>query len=176
MPIPSLQTASPEAANEYWLPPGIHECTAQEVESAFLYNNIRRSAWNRFTFFLQRVYAVGGTVEDVYVNGSFVTGRKEPGDVDGVAFIVEDDVLAWVKNSPDYGILRTLLCEPTPRSILGADLFFVSTQQELDEWIRVFTHGLEDALPPPDALRDPVDLVIPKEKGILRVDVTDLYS
>ena len=176
MSIPRLQTASHEASHEYWLPPGIHNCTIQDVEDALLYNHERRKVWERFVLFLQRVHDVGGTIGEVYVNGSFVTGRSEPGDVDGVAFIVEDDMSAWMKDSPEFGTLRSLLCESTPRYIIGADLFFVSTQRELDRWIQIFTQGMDDGLPPPDAQRDPVDLVIPAEKGILRVDVTDLYA
>lgn len=85
MPIPSLN------ANGH-LPAGIHPCNLSEIRSTF--GQFTRSD-RRCTLFkglsqyvdeLSRIEAA----KAIIVNGSFVTGKEEPGDVD-ILVILKDD-------------------------------------------------------------------------------------
>lgn len=75
MPIPSL-TAGGE------LPPGVHSATLQEVEDAFGSRNDRRQLLMKG---LKEAVALlkAGDVSKVFIDGSFVSDKEEPNDIDG---------------------------------------------------------------------------------------------
>jgi hypothetical protein len=75
MPIPHL-TAGGE------LPPGIHSATLQEVEGVFGSNNNQRRSLMKG---LKEAIALlkAGNVSKVFIDGSFVSDKDEPNDVDG---------------------------------------------------------------------------------------------
>ena len=75
MPIPSL-TAGGE------LPPGVHSATLKEVEAVFGLNNDRRQLLMKgLKGALDLLKA--GKVSKVFIDGSFVSDKDEPNDVDG---------------------------------------------------------------------------------------------
>jgi Family of unknown function (DUF6932) len=77
MPIPAF--------NEHgWLPEGIHDCTLDEVSSRFgLFqeSDQRPRLWAKFVEFLGEVRRTG-LVKRVILDGSFVTTRSDPNDID----------------------------------------------------------------------------------------------
>ena len=72
-----------------YLPEGLHFATETEVEALFGTTNMRRRTLMRqLSYFLQLARAAGAL--RFFLNGSFVTTKPEPGDVDAVCLVPED--------------------------------------------------------------------------------------
>jgi len=81
MPIPELRP-------DGYLPEGLHFATETEVETLFGRTNVRRQTLMRqLSYFLQLARAAGAL--RFFINGSFVTAKPEPGDVDAVCLVPE---------------------------------------------------------------------------------------
>lgn len=81
MPIPSLTHGM--------LPSGIHDCTADEIRIAYASpgtHKKRRDLWKGFCDYLG-VLKDSGCVTHVLVDGSFVTDKAIPNDIDTVAIL-----------------------------------------------------------------------------------------
>jgi hypothetical protein len=63
------------------LPPGIYETTLQEIQNRYGYNRRRRKLLKGLEQALNNLRAAN--VVRVYINGSFITTKKRPGDIDG---------------------------------------------------------------------------------------------
>lgn len=62
------------------LPPGIHVANVAEIRSRFVYNAKRKALFVQ----LQKVLSILKTSNclEAYLNGSYITNKKEPGDYD----------------------------------------------------------------------------------------------
>ena len=82
MPIPEF--------NEHGLlPEGIHDCTVEELENRFgnfQGSDRRPQLWAKFRDFIREAKA-SGVVETILVNGSFVTTKPDPNDIDLVLLV-----------------------------------------------------------------------------------------
>lgn len=71
------------------LPAGIHQMTLAELKTDFVESfpaSIRREQiYERFLDFL-RIIIMIDVVEEIWIDGSFVTKKDEPDDIDAVAF------------------------------------------------------------------------------------------
>ena len=77
MPIPSLN-------NHGLLPEGIHDCSFDEAQArfgSFHGSDQRLQLWTKFKEFFRDVKACA-LVDAVILNGSFVTGKPSPNDID----------------------------------------------------------------------------------------------
>ena len=74
MPIPAL---NPHGL----LPQGTHDCTLPEIEDAFAWNDDRRLLLQKFRDCLAKEIRSRFT-EPIYVDGSFVTDKEQPNDID----------------------------------------------------------------------------------------------
>lgn len=63
------------------LPPGIYHVSMAEIERSFTWNETRRVLFRGFTRALANLSRAG--VRRVWIDGSFVTSKDEPQDVDG---------------------------------------------------------------------------------------------
>ena len=70
---------APNALGE--LPPGIHTATLEEVEAVFAKTPRRRTLCDGLRRAVQNLKAAG--VRRVFIDGSFVTTKANPNDVDG---------------------------------------------------------------------------------------------
>ena len=70
---------SPNALGE--LPPGIHTAALDEIEAVFARIPRRRSLFNGLLHAVQNLQ--GSSVRRVFIDGSFVTAKTAPNDVDG---------------------------------------------------------------------------------------------
>jgi hypothetical protein len=74
------------------LPAGIHCMTLEEFRFKFVdqfsYSTRRRLIFDKFSQFLDKVLSVK-FVTELWLNGSFITEKPEPGDIDVVAFYDE---------------------------------------------------------------------------------------
>lgn len=76
----------PEFNNEGYLPAGIHPATVDEIDQRFgRESEIRRVQMESLVWMIQLSNRAG--VERIVVNGSFVTDKLEPNDVDCVLLI-----------------------------------------------------------------------------------------
>ena len=65
------------------LPAGIHDCSVEEMRASFGWNEHRQELIRRFTCFLSN--EICGVFDcPVYADGSFVTDKKCPNDIDVV--------------------------------------------------------------------------------------------
>lgn len=91
MPIPEL--------NEFGLlPEGVHECAVHEVPASFCSTPAREDVWAAFQGFLDWVRTMPKPVS-LLVDGSFVTDKAVPADVDvavDISACSENDQNAWV--------------------------------------------------------------------------------
>lgn len=174
MPIPDF-VGDPRA---YWLPPGTHPCTVQEIEDRLVHNSARKKVWRYFMFVLERVRDLGGRVDSILVNGSFVTARESPGDVDAVCLIPPDDLRRFAADPENWRALGFILTQPhQAKALFGVHLFFAQDQAQLEDLRTTFARGPGGSgLRPPDPHRDPPDLVVPAEKGILQVATAEFFD
>lgn len=62
------------------LPPGVHEATWDEIAQRFGWTSRRRELLDRLSAALETLREAG--CRRVFINGSFVTDKDEPGDID----------------------------------------------------------------------------------------------
>lgn len=91
MPIPALNDLG-------LLPAGVHDCTIGEVPLTFCQSPARANVWDAFVRFIDWVETMPGPVT-VLVDGSFVTDKVMPSDVDVIIDIsncTEVDQNVWL--------------------------------------------------------------------------------
>lgn len=71
----------PDFDNEGLLPPGIHPSTWEEVRKRFGTNNHRKGLLAGLKLALESLKSAG--CHAIYLDGSFVTSKENPGDYDG---------------------------------------------------------------------------------------------
>lgn len=167
MPIPGF-------VDNYHLPDGEFECTIEEIEQTFLTSEKREKVWKGFTALIDRLTDLGIRPEYVYIDGSFVTRRVEPGDVDFAALIKPGPMLRALKKADDHDKQAILdFCNPAKqneiRNYFGAHLLVAKDNATLNQWANFFRFGAGGSLREPDPDRDPSWVVKPQSKGILKV-------
>jgi hypothetical protein len=79
----------PDCNDEGYLPPGIHLATVEEIATRFgQESELRRAQMESLRWLVGLVRRAGG--QRIVVNGSFVTDKLEPNDVDCVVLIGPD--------------------------------------------------------------------------------------
>jgi len=107
------------------LPPGVHDCTVEEIEVRFgrFHESDRRpQLWTRLKAFIE-LAAKSGLVEALIVDGSFVTDVAAPNDVDLVVILPENHDLG-ADLSPDQ---YNLLAQARVRRQFGFDILVVKS-------------------------------------------------
>ena len=164
----------------YWLPAGVHQCTYQQMRERFLWNDARCAVWGRFEYVLRRLGVLGFSVSEIYIDGSFVTARDNPGDVDAAVCYPPDkmiEILNLHSNAPEeYDDLMNHLDPEWLKKNYDFDFKICAYDEDFQINLNGFQRGFTaKGLPEPDEERDPPGLVVPDEKGILLVDVTDIF-
>lgn len=171
----------PDFLDRYHLPPGEHECSIEEVIQRFVITDVRTKRWSNFISLLTRLCELKLVPESILINGSFVTGRPEPGDVDFAALIPPDTIRQALNTDDDHdkeGIM--LFLHPDNqihiRNFFGAHLLVADTLQSLQWWSNLFRFGENGTLRNPDPAKDPSWVSRPPEKGILKINKTDILN
>ena len=87
--------AVPQLIKAGLLPVGIHDATMSEIEQAFgLVNDTRIELFQNLKTFCEELAVFGPLIKQIFVDGSFVTSKPVPGDIDLVVVHDEDDFLA----------------------------------------------------------------------------------
>src|SRR5438477_6434890 len=118
------------------LPAGIHDCTMQEAAARFgtFQGSERRPLlWSKFKQFFREV-AASRLVEALVLDGSFVTAKPEPNDIDIVVvlFAIHD----WGADLPPYQY--NVLAEQSVRRRFGFDIVAVKNGTEDLDWATEF--------------------------------------
>ena len=97
----------PTLNNDGFLPPGRWGATLDEVRSCFAQDSSSRRAevWAEFEAALSLLRSVV-RVSRVWVGGSFISVKEEPGDVDAVFFVRADQILHAQLREDDSRILE----------------------------------------------------------------------
>ncbi len=100
MPIPDLTV-------DGLLPPGVHDCTFEEVERSFGgFNRTDRRPvlWEKFSAFHEEARKTGLVVA-ILINGSFVTAKPDPNDIDIIVVVFESHNFSLELLTAQYNVL-----------------------------------------------------------------------
>lgn len=171
----------PEFFDNYHLPCGEHKCTINEIEQRFLTTYRREVVWQYFDNSLSCLMSLGLFPDILLINGSFVTGRSEPNDVDS-ALLIKPCVAYLALMTPDQHD-KDAIClfldpqnERAIRVFFGAHILIFPDETGLELASKLFQYGKGGQLREPDPLRDPPWVKKPHSKGILRVEGGDIYA
>ena len=123
------------------LPDGIHDCTIDEAAERFggLQSSDRRPRlWARFTEFIGEVKGCG-LLEAAIVDGSFVTAKPDPNDIDPV--LVVEARYDFSKDLPP--VQYNLLAQQRVRRRFGFDIVVVKNGSENLEQAVAFFHQVK---------------------------------
>ena len=88
---------------------GIHDMSLAELKTKFVdkfpHSNRRKAIFDRFSSYVSNLLTIG-IITEVWLNGSFVTSKEEPGDIDAVAFF--DEIKADKLNSAGSPVMAKL--------------------------------------------------------------------
>lgn len=90
MPIPALSTI--DGSDRKVLPLGRYLTTLDEVEGAYVtgLSDKRKSIWAAFNECLEVVRNAANGLAEVWIGGSFITSKDEPGDIDVVFLFTKE--------------------------------------------------------------------------------------
>lgn len=131
MPIPDLDTAG-------YLPRGIHDCSMAEVKDrfgTFQRSDTRPRIFDCFERYV-RDLRTSGLVKAVLIDGSFVTGKDEPGDIDLIIILHRDHDYTSTLRPFEYNALS----RRRVRRSYGFDLLVAEEgQPECDEYVKFYS-------------------------------------
>jgi uncharacterized protein DUF6932 len=130
MPIPTFR-------GDGYLPEGLHEASEDEVIARFGQSTSHRAyLMGRLRRWLELARAVGA--RRFFIDGSFVTGKAEPGDVDAVVWLpssFRDQVSAGRSEAIE---LQTMVSTREPK-----ELFSAYSSEMWDGWVEFFSQTRE---------------------------------
>lgn len=167
----------PDFVDEYHLPGHEHECTLEEIEARFVSTPERKTVWDLFKGLLFRLESLGLEPDKILIDGSFVTGREKPGDVDWCALIDPQKMKIALNaaNEEDVAAIKYLFGTSSGenqswiRVLFGSHLMVAPNEEGFAKFSRIFRRGIHGSLKDPDPTKDPEWVTRPREKGILKV-------
>lgn len=131
--------AIPTLTNKY-LPPGIFDCTVGEIETTFGTNIRRKKLFDNFCKYLNKIRDLGISGH-IVVNGSFVTSKAEPGDIDMVLVLDENFTISDDMTQDEYEALSQdhAFYEYELHLFVGFE-----NDESSEEWIALFSGVRED--------------------------------
>jgi len=129
--------AIPPFREDGYLPEGLHVATEEETLARFAQTTARRRylAW-RLRRWLELARTVGA--ERFFVNGSFVTSKDDPHDIDAVVWTPRDFAAQVQEGRAEATELLNMLVTRQPE-----ELFAVRCQMEWEGWVAFFSHARE---------------------------------
>jgi hypothetical protein len=125
MPIPAFN-------EQGLLPDGIHDCSLEEAAARFgsFQGSDRRPAlWNRLKHFIREAQS-SGVVDFLLLDGSFVTAKPDPNDIDLVVIVRSDYDFRGEPTPDEYNLLSKFRV----RRRFGFDIILARADAEdLDE-------------------------------------------
>ena len=96
----------PALDNEGYLPEGVHNCTLEEVRArfgSFTTSDYRIMLCDKLLFLIAEAQATG-LLKEVIIDGSFVTAKAQPNDVDLILVLTDAPDLGdrWLELRPTH--------------------------------------------------------------------------
>lgn len=140
----------PDFREDGYLPEGMHVATESEIALRFgRSSSQRRRLILRLKRWIELSRLVGA--KRLFVDGSFVTAKVEPNDVDAVVWLPEDFIQQIFRENIEAMELEGILLTRHPEEIFAAE-----DRRDWEEWIEFFSRTRE-----PDERR----------KGIVEVEL-----
>ena len=133
----NASTMIPDFLDDGYLPEGLHFATEAEVMFRFGSNTPRR---RRLALRLRRWIELARAVSarSLFVDGSFVTAKPEPNDVDVVVWLPTDFVTRVSSGNLEALELETMLLTRRPEEIFAAE-----DRRDWDDWLEFFSRTRE---------------------------------
>ncbi len=130
-------TIIPDFRDDGYLPEGLHLATEAEVTFRFGSDTLRRK---RLALRLRRWTDLARAVSArrLFVDGSFVTSKPEPNDVDAVIWLPDDFVSRVSNGNLEAMELETMLLTRRPEEIFAAE-----DRRDWDDWLEFFSRARE---------------------------------
>jgi len=127
----------PDFREDGYLPEGLHLATEAEVIFRFGTSTNQR---RRLALQLRRWIELARSVaaKRLFVDGSFVTVKPEPNDVDAVIWLAGDFVDRVSRGDIEAIELETMLLTRRPEEIFAAE-----DQRDWDDWVEFFSRTRE---------------------------------
>jgi len=127
----------PEFRNDGYLPEGLHFATESEVSFRF------GSSTNRRQLLLQRLRRWIGLsratgAKRFFVDGSFVTSKPDPNDIDAVVWLADDFTDQVAQGNFDATELESMLVTRRPE-----DIFAAEDRKDWENWLEFFSRTRE---------------------------------
>jgi len=122
----------PDFRDDGYLPEGLH--LASEAEITFRFGTSTKQR-RRLALRLRRWIQLSQSVaaKRLFVDGSFVTAKLEPNDVDAVVWLADDLVDRVSRGDIDAVELETMLLTRLPEEIFAAE-----DRRDWDDWVDFF--------------------------------------
>jgi len=128
----------PKLTDDY-LPPGIYDCDIEEVNATFGTNNQRLHLLNNLIEYIKDARNQGISGE-VIINGSFVTSKEDPDDID-IILVLDDYNITGPLNMDECNLLS---CEYTSTEYDLDVLVAFKNDNTETETIEIFSRVRED--------------------------------
>jgi len=127
----------PDLRDDGYLPEGLHLATEAEISFRFGTSTSQR---RRLALRLRRWIELARSVaaKRMFVDGSFVTARPEPHDVDAVVWLADDFVDRVSRGDIEAVELETMLLTRRPEEIFAAE-----DRRDWDDWVEFFSRTRE---------------------------------
>lgn len=127
----------PNFRDDGYLPEGLHRATAAEITFRFGTTTPRR---RRLALRLRRWIELSRAVaaKRLFVDGSFVTAKAEPNDVDAVVWLGDDFVNRVSRGDSEAVELEMMLLTRQPQEIFAAE-----DRRDWDDWVEFFSRTRE---------------------------------
>jgi hypothetical protein len=133
-----------ELGTDEYLSPGRHQASPDEVEAefvgAFPASQARRplfDAWSTLSEAIERVVPL----ETQWVDGSFISSKIEPGDIDVVSHL--DGPSMDELDNPAQMLLYSLVAGPLSKQLFGCDSYWLAVYPEGHPARPVYDQALE---------------------------------
>lgn len=127
----------PGFRDDGYLPEGLHLASEGETASRFGSSSIRR---RRLALRVKRwiVLSRGVDAKRLFLDGSFVTAKPDPNDVDAVVWLAGDFVSRVCRGDIEAIELETMLLTRQPEEIFAAE-----DRRDWDGWVEFFSRSRE---------------------------------
>ena len=128
----------PNFRNDGYLPDGLHLATEAEITFRFGSSTKQR---RRLALRIRRWIELSRSVaaNRLFVDGSFVTEKPDPNDVDAVVWLADDFVDRVSRGNIEAVELEAMLLTRRPEEIFAAE-----DRRDWDDWVEFFSRTRED--------------------------------
>lgn len=135
--MPPPEIVIPPFRSDGYLPDGLHRATIAEVTFRFgAATRRRRQLIHRVRHWVDKATVVGA--KKLFIDGSFVTAKANPNDVDAVVYLPPNFAALLERENADALELEEMLLTRRPE-----ELFAAEDDEDWQEWLEFFSRTRE---------------------------------